>query len=324
MSPPKDPQKRLLWLQRNITSHTGKPSKKKNRTYKELYGEEKANKLIEDLRTANKGKIQSNETIEKRRIAFRASTLRKGPQRRQKKFERICQYCKKTFLSASYQANKCPQCLTYVKATCSCGCNESVTKQLYEVNLGLNFLKVGHFARNSKNKSSLEDLVASIIPEWERQYPIGPYQVDFASPFSKRVLEVNGCFWHCCPECNLCSEEMMRSTHARDERKIGYLTSRGWNVELLWEHNIQEWLRNKGKQDSNVEVRIAHRRKRGRTAIRICYCCFKPFEDRYAPDRVVCSTRCSATLSYYINKVEGKLQKGFIPISQSRIEKSDV
>ena len=48
--------------------------------------------------------------------------------------------------------------------------------------------------------SKLELSIAPFLPPgFLPQVKIGNYRVDYAHPKRRLILEVNGCFWHCCP-----------------------------------------------------------------------------------------------------------------------------
>lgn len=99
------------------------------------------------------------------------------------------------------------------------------------------------FMRSSgpSKRSKLEELVARILPEHERYYRIDPYEVDFALPEYKAVVEVQGCWWHCCQACfpESPAYPRQRQCEANDLRKRAYLEAQGWRVEYIWEHELR-------------------------------------------------------------------------------------
>jgi very-short-patch-repair endonuclease len=91
--------------------------------------------------------------------------------------------------------------------------------------------------------SSLEGRVAVHFSSWSKQYRIGRFTVDFALPEEKRVVEVYGCYWHACVECALVTNQFsIEEVRKRDETRLNFLREKGWNVEIIWEHGIDEWL----------------------------------------------------------------------------------
>lgn len=99
------------------------------------------------------------------------------------------------------------------------------------------------FMRSSRppKRSKLEESVAKKLPEYDRYYRIGPYEVDFADPGRKVIVEVQGCWWQCCQPCFPESPVYPRQRQCvgNDQRKLTYLESSGWKVEYLWEHDLR-------------------------------------------------------------------------------------
>ncbi len=56
---------------------------------------------------------------------------------------------------------------------------------------------------------------------------------------------VDGCFWHCCPECKIRVprkpywKRKIAGNVARDRRVTAELRARGWYVLRLWEHEVR-------------------------------------------------------------------------------------
>jgi very-short-patch-repair endonuclease len=65
---------------------------------------------------------------------------------------------------------------------------------------------------------------------------IGQYTVDFLVQ-GWLVVEVNGCWWHRCKQCGLKDDVRARF---RDQRRYRSLRSRGYEVAVVWEHDLQE------------------------------------------------------------------------------------
>lgn len=101
---------------------------------------------------------------------------------------------------------------------------------------------IDHMNRIRPHKTSkLEDMVATFIPHYERQFKIGFYAVDFANTKNLIVIEVQGCWYHCCQKCFPNSPEFKTQTLTKnnDKKKKTYLTNRGWKVIELWEHDLR-------------------------------------------------------------------------------------
>jgi len=84
-----------------------------------------------------------------------------------------------------------------------------------------------------------------------------PGTPDLVFPRLKRVIEVNGCFWHMhdCGRCRIPSSRRdywiakIERNAARDKRTRRELRKLGWKVLVLWECEIkpsrEDWLRRK-------------------------------------------------------------------------------
>ena len=87
---------------------------------------------------------------------------------------------------------------------------------------------------HQKFKHALED---NGLRYFKTEHPIGYYHIDEAIPDLKLAVEVDGCFWHSCPDCG---HEGPDETKAYDSRKESYLRNRGWTILRFWEHEINE------------------------------------------------------------------------------------
>lgn len=87
--------------------------------------------------------------------------------------------------------------------------------------------------------SSLEVQVKTLLDalgvSYEQQYRIGRYLVDFYIASENLVVEVNGCWWHSCPQCGYTYEPKQQS----DERRLAYIRKKGYKVVVIWEHDLQ-------------------------------------------------------------------------------------
>lgn len=96
-----------------------------------------------------------------------------------------------------------------------------------------------------------------------------PGRPDIAFTRGKVAIFVNGCFWHRCPICRLPAPR----THAsfwrtkfelnvrRDLKKTENLKSEGWEVVVVWEHEIKSDLSNQVKRIARVVRRRADSKK---------------------------------------------------------------
>jgi DNA mismatch endonuclease (patch repair protein) len=73
---------------------------------------------------------------------------------------------------------------------------------------------------------------------------------DITYPGRKLAIFVHGCFWHRCPKCNLdlpktnvdyWSEKFGRNVE-RDRRKECELIEMGWDVQTIWECEVNDGL----------------------------------------------------------------------------------
>ena len=76
-----------------------------------------------------------------------------------------------------------------------------------------------------------------------------PGQPDLVFPSRRKVVFVNGCFWHNhsgCPRVRVPAANRnywlskLSRNKTRDERNIGLLESRGWTVMTVWECQLRD------------------------------------------------------------------------------------
>ncbi len=86
------------------------------------------------------------------------------------------------------------------------------------------------------------------IQGWRLNYQDAPGKPDFAFPDHKIAVFVDGCFWHQCPACD---RPLPVTNHAywrrkinrnveRDKYNMQELTTAGWRVLRIWEHEIRK------------------------------------------------------------------------------------
>lgn len=75
-----------------------------------------------------------------------------------------------------------------------------------------------------------------------------PGTPDIVLPESRLAVFINGCFWHHCPKCyrglpkthtDFWRRKFVRNEE-RDRRKINELKKLGWDVLVIWEHDINK------------------------------------------------------------------------------------
>ena len=76
-----------------------------------------------------------------------------------------------------------------------------------------------------------------------------PGRPDLVFPARRKVIFVNGCFWHkhlCCPRVRIPTsnreywEAKLERNRARDERNLGLLEGLGWGALTVWECELRD------------------------------------------------------------------------------------
>ena len=83
-----------------------------------------------------------------------------------------------------------------------------------------------------------------------------PGRPDIVFPALKLAIFVNGCFWHLCPTCDPPRprgnagfwKNKLEANRARDARVQSQLDELGWEVVVVWEHEIRPDPRPHAKQ----------------------------------------------------------------------------
>lgn len=95
---------------------------------------------------------------------------------------------------------------------------------------------------NGKHVSLLEKRIFELVSDsnLSQQIFIGPYAYDFGSAALKKLVEVNGTYWHADPRIYEPDDLVVGSKTAkeiweRDNEKISYAQSRGYEVLVVWE-----------------------------------------------------------------------------------------
>ena len=90
----------------------------------------------------------------------------------------------------------------------------------------------------SKQESKLK------LPEpWQAQYKIGRLTADFANPQTKQIIEILGCWYHCCPKHypTIKTQKQQRVVDNDQKRKI-VLIKLGWQITEIWECVLEDFL----------------------------------------------------------------------------------
>lgn len=82
-------------------------------------------------------------------------------------------------------------------------------------------------------KAALE---ASGVPGFITEFEVGYHAIDEARPDLRLAVEVDGCYWHGCPDCGFPG---VSGTQAHDRSKETFLRNRGWDVIHVRECEIK-------------------------------------------------------------------------------------
>lgn len=105
--------------------------------------------------------------------------------------------------------------------------------------------------RGAGNRTTERLLRLALVRAGIRKWQVRPKGIkgspDFLFPSSKLAVFVDGCFWHGCPECGHIPtkhrsfwEAKIQSNRERDLRASSELTSAGYRVVRLWEHELAD------------------------------------------------------------------------------------
>ena len=76
---------------------------------------------------------------------------------------------------------------------------------------------------------------------YKKQYQIGRCHVDFYLPDINTVVEINGCYAHCCQFCGFNTESYgipADEKRMRDRARYSFLRSQGYNLMIIWQHQM--------------------------------------------------------------------------------------
>lgn len=100
-------------------------------------------------------------------------------------------------------------------------------------------------------RSSLEERLLPYLKGYENNVQISYYNVDFVDRSSNHIIEVYGDYWHCNPKLypdnyihpyyKMTAEQKRKL----DEDRVQYLESLGYTVTVVWESDLDEFIRSK-------------------------------------------------------------------------------
>ena len=125
-----------------------------------------------------------------------------------------------------------------------------------------NMSRIRTFGNESTEMQMIKLLRQHGLKGWRRHLPL-PGRPDFAFPYQRVAVFVDGCFWHRCLRCNWTPtsnteywEKKFATNQARDREANRALRQAGWIVFRIWEHSL--------RSPANVigRLHLALRRKR--------------------------------------------------------------
>jgi very-short-patch-repair endonuclease len=100
-----------------------------------------------------------------------------------------------------------------------------------------------------EKRSSLEERLLPYLNGYENNVQISYYNVDFINRSVNHIIEVYGDYWHCNPK--LYPDNYMhpyfkmtaKQKRKLDEDRVQYLESLGYTVSIIWESDLNEFIR---------------------------------------------------------------------------------
>jgi len=77
--------------------------------------------------------------------------------------------------------------------------------------------------------------------DYFKQCPVGRCHVDFYIKPWNTLVEVNGCYPHCCKKCGFNTESYgipAKQKRLQDFRRMLFLQSQGYEVKVVWQHDL--------------------------------------------------------------------------------------
>jgi len=98
-------------------------------------------------------------------------------------------------------------------------------------------------------RSKKEKRLENLLPGYHPNKRVGKYKPDYLNEDTKHIIEVYGDYWHCNPK--LFNEDFYHSQLQQtakekwqaDEDRVKYLQSLGYTVTVVWESELDEFIR---------------------------------------------------------------------------------
>lgn len=94
------------------------------------------------------------------------------------------------------------------------------------------------FTKDTVIEKTVEATLKASGVEYIKQFQVSYYRCDFYIPETNTIIEAHGCYWHQCPVCGY-NNHRTEEIRAKDVRKIAYLESKGYTVNVIWEHSME-------------------------------------------------------------------------------------
>lgn len=114
----------------------------------------------------------------------------------------------------------------------------------------------GDMSGSSRLEDHVSDWLTSHRIPHERQSKLGHYITDFK--IGDLYLEINGCYWHGCPEHYPEPTSHQKKRQGRDRSLAGYAKACGKTLVMIWEHEIAKY--QGGNMDRLYEILAPHLR----------------------------------------------------------------
>lgn len=108
-----------------------------------------------------------------------------------------------------------------------------------------NMSRIRKFGNGSTELRTASLFRAHRIKGWRRHLQL-PGRPDFTFRRERVVIFLDGCFWHCCPQCNWQPASntdywgpKLEKNVAKDREADSQLVRRGWVVIRIWEHEVK-------------------------------------------------------------------------------------
>jgi very-short-patch-repair endonuclease len=108
-----------------------------------------------------------------------------------------------------------------------------------------------------EKRSSLEERILPYLIGYENNIQISYYNVDFLNKETKHIIEINGDYWHCNPKIYLDDfihpyfKMTAKERRKLDEDRKRYLESLGYAVTVVWESDLDSFIKDYRKNHAN-------------------------------------------------------------------------